>query len=301
MTDGHPVSSLSGRDRMLKCLAQAALWGTLTVLGLMVVFLLKETGLFQGLLPTRDLIRVGAPWSPLATPPSFGLGHAWVGSFLVTGISLVLAVPLGIGIGIFAVEIAPPAVARILQPALELLAGIPAVVYGFFGYVTFVKWFAGWSGQPTGESLLAAGLVLAIMILPFIASTSAEALRAVYQDYREAALGLGVTEGCLFRRIVLIKAMPGLAAAVALGLARALGETLAVLMLSGNTSAMPEGLLSRGQPLTALLATELGETAAGSPKYRMLFSAACLLLLAVLALNMVILALKRRFLEHLHD
>jgi len=88
---------------------------------------------------------------------------------------------------------------------------------------------------------------------------------------------------------------------VALGLARALGETLAVLMLSGNTAALPRGLLSRGQPLTALLATELGETAAGSPKYQVLFSAACLLLLIVLGLNLVILFLKRRLLEHLHD
>jgi phosphate transport system permease protein len=301
VTESNQLQSLSTRDRLLKTLSGAALWSSLAVLALMLLFLARETGLMQGKFPAGAVFSLRTPWSPLATPPSFGLGHAWVATLVVTGFSLLLAVPLGIGIGIFAAEIAPPKLSRILQPALELLAGIPAVVYGFFGYVTFVKWFGTWFDLPTGESLLAASLVLAIMILPFIASTSAEALRIVYRDYREAVLGLGVTQGCLFRRVVLKKALPGLAAAVALGLARALGETLAVLMLSGNTAALPDSFLSRGQPLTALLATELGETAAGSPKYQVLFGAACLLLLIVLGLNVFILLLKRRLLEQLHD
>jgi len=296
-----PALSLSPRDRLLKILGSFALALSLVALALMVVFLVKETGLLDGTFPGWSIFSLRTPWLPLATPPSFGFGHALVATLIVTGFSLALAVPLGIGIGIFAAELAPPWMGKVLQPALELLAGIPGVVYGFFGYVTFVRWFGDWFNLATGETLMTAGLVLACMILPFIASTSAEALKVVYRDYREAVLGLGVTQGCLFRRVVLKKAFPGLAAAVALGLARALGETLAVLMLAGKTAAMPGGLLSRGQPLTALLATELGETAAGSPKYRTLFSAACLLLLAVAGLNALILLLKRRLLEQLHD
>ncbi len=103
---------------------------------------------------------------------------------MVTGVSLIIAVPLGFGIGLFAAEAAPAAMRRLLQPLLELLAGIPSVVYGFFGYVTLVKWFEVWFSRPTGESLLAAGIILAVMVLPFIASTSAEAFRVTFHEYQ---------------------------------------------------------------------------------------------------------------------
>jgi phosphate transport system permease protein len=167
-------------------------------------------------------------------------------------------------------------------------------VYGFFGYVTLIPWFERTFEMPTGESLLAAGLILAVMILPFIASTSAEALRAVPHDVKEAALALGVNRWYLTRRVLVRHAASGMFAAVALGLARAFGETLAVLMLAGNSLAVPGSLLDRGQPITALIITELGEAGVGSPKQHALFAAALVLMVVVVAINALIGSLKQR-------
>ncbi len=239
-------------------------------------------------------------WSPLASPPTLGVGHALRSTAMLAVTSLAVAIPLGIGIGIFASEVAPAPVRAVLQPSLELLAGIPAVVYGFFGYVTVVRGLEGGFGMVSGECLLAAAAILALMVVPFIASTSAEALRAVPQDLRDAALSLGATRSHVIRRVVLRRATPGLFAAGALGLARALSETLAVLMLCGNAVAPPGSLLDRGQPITALLATELGESAAGTPKYAALYGAGLLLLLVALSINAGIWVLRRRALAHAH-
>ena len=180
---------------------------------------------------------IADPWEPLSQPARLGVRHAWLSTLAVTSIALAVAAPLGFGIGIFIAEIAPAAIKKMLQPCLELLAGIPSVVYGFFGYVTLVPWFESTFEMATGESLLAAGLILAVMILPFVASTSAEALGAVPGDVKEAALALGVNRCCMTLRVLVRHAAPGMFAAVALGLARALGETLAVLMLAGNSVA----------------------------------------------------------------
>ena len=154
--------------------------------------------------------------------------------------------------------------------------------------------------MPAGECLLIAGLILARMVLPFIASTASETFRSVSRELKETAYALGVTRLYVIRRIVLRKTVPGLFAAVALGLARALGETLAVLMLAGNSAASPGSLLDRGQPITALLATELGETAVQSQKYKALFASAFFLMIVVLAINMAIWFLRKRALEHSH-
>jgi phosphate ABC transporter permease protein PstC len=294
------LADFSPRDHALRALALACLLLGLGILALAILYLAGETGILEQGLPDLPSFLWREPWMPLATPPRLGIAHAWVSTLLTVGTSLAIAIPLGFGIGLFAAETAPETLRRVLQPALELLAGIPAVVYGFFGYVTLVKLFERWFALPTGESLLTASLILAVMVLPFIASTSAEAFGAVFREYREAGLALGVTRGYLVRRIIRVKALPGLLAAVALGLARGLGETLAVLMLSGNSAAVPGRLLDRGQPITALLATELGETVVHSHKYRILFTAGFLLMLAVLAVNLLILFLKRRLFRKIH-
>jgi len=235
------------------------------------------------------------PWAPLATPPTFGIYHAWLSTFIITGVSLLIAVPLGFGIGLFLSEVAPPSVRSVLQPCLDLLAGIPSVVYGFFGYVTLVPLFENLFDMATGESLLVAAIVLSFMALPFIASTSAEAFRSVPAELREAAMAQGVTRWHAIRRIVVTGAMSGMFAAVALGFARAIGETLAVLMLAGNSIAAPDSLLDRGQPLTALIATELGEAGVGSAKYHSLFAAGLTLMIVVIVINALIWYWKGRF------
>ncbi len=240
---------------------------------------------------------ISDPWAPLASPPTFGILHAWVSTILITGICLVLAVPFGFGIGIFVSDIAPGAVKVIVRPFIDLLAGIPSVVYGFFGYVTLVPWFENHFDMATGESILVAALVLAVMVLPYIASTSAEAFNAVPHELKEAALAHGVTRWYAIRRVVVPCALPGMFAAVVLGIARALGETLAVMMLAGNSIAVPAALLDRGQPLTALIATELGEAGVGSDKYHALFAAGLLLFVIIVLINGLIWKLKTRLIR----
>lgn len=291
---------LMKNDDIARFFFKAALClGTIFLL-LMFYFLVRESSLGIAFRPDLAGYLFHDEWSPLSSPPSLGIYHALLSTLYVSGTCLVIAVPLGIGIGLFLSEIAPLRVRLALQPALELLAGIPAVVYGFFGYVVLVKNFENWFNMPTGECVLVAGLILALMVLPFIASTAAEAFRSVSREVRDAAFSLGVNRSYIIYRILFKKAMPGLFAAIALGLARALGETLAVLMLAGNSVNVPHSLFDRAQPITALLATELGETAVGSEKYHALYTAGLFLMLVVLALNCCIWFVKNKILRSVH-
>lgn len=290
---------LSNRDILFKWICLLMLGLGITALLLTVGFLFRESGAFCDLF-TRLVDCFSGEWRPLATPPLLGLAHAWASTLTVTGIALGISLPLGVGIGIFIAEIAPPFFRNLLTPAMELLAGVPAVVFGFLGAMTIVPLTEVLFELPTGETLLGAGIVLSVMMLPFIASTSAETFRAISKEYREAVLSLGVDRFYMFRRVVMKRAVPGLIAAASLGLARGLGETLAVLLMSGNTTAYPTSVFSRGQPLTALLATEVGETAVHSDKYRMLFTGALALMGIVLALNLGVAFLKKRLHRGLH-
>jgi phosphate transport system permease protein len=240
-----------------------------------------------------DLL-AAAPWAPMSDPPRFGLRHALVSTVWVTGIALAIAVPLGLGTAAFVSEVAPRRVRVLVPPLLELLAGVPSVVYGFVGYVTLVAWSERLFDVPAGESLLVAGVVLAVMVLPFVGSTAIEVFRAVPADMRESAFGLGVSRWHVISRVLAPRAAPALFGGVALAFARAAGETLAVLMLAGNSTRLPHTPLDRGQPLTALIATELGEAGVGSPKSHALMAAGLLLFALVVVLNASIWTLKRR-------
>jgi phosphate ABC transporter permease protein PstC len=290
-----PFVGTPAKDCLVSLLGIVLLSCALGTLFLVPLMILREgyPAFFEGNGLWGLLVADG--WEPLADPAKFGLRHALMGTVTVTAVALLAAAPVGFGIGLFLAEVAPAIVRKLLQPCLELLAGIPSVVYGFFGYVTLVPWFEQNLEMSTGECVLAAGLVLAVMILPFVASTAAEAFRAVPADLKEAALALGVNRWSLARAIIMRYARAGMFAALALGLARALGETLAVLMLAGNSLALPVSLLDRGQPITALIVTELGEAAAGSPKYHALFSAALVLLAVIAAINVLIGFLKQKY------
>lgn len=284
------------RDRALSGLCAVALVVALGTLGFIPVYIVTEAMPFFTQYDLLDFL-VADPWVPLLDPPSLGILHAWVATVYVTLLALLIAVPLGFGIGIFAVEVAPPWARNVLRPCLELLAGIPSVVYGFFGYVTLIPLFEWMFGMATGESVLAAAIIVAVMVLPFIASTSGEAFAVVSPQLREAALSLGITRSFLVRRIVLVQALPGMFAGVALGFARAIGETLAALLLIGNSVLVPLWPTDRGQTLTGLIATDLGESPLGTPIYHSLFAAAAMLMLVVLAINTGIWWMKNRLIR----
>jgi len=287
------IADNSVGDRWLRGGSLLALAGAVSVLVLVVGFIVWESRIppAPGITLTGFLFFDG--WDPSGRPPLLGIGHAWMATVIVVGLAVLIATPLAVLIGVFLSEVAPSPLRTVAEPALQLLAGIPAVVYGFIGYATLVPLMGQW--LPTGETLLCAAIILALMVLPFIAATAAESFALVPRELRLGGLALGVSRWYVFTRITLRKAGPGVLAGVILGMGRGMGETLAVLMLTGNSPIFPDGLTSRGQPLTALIATDLGESAVHSDRYYALFSAGLMLMLTVILINALVIRLKKDF------
>jgi phosphate transport system permease protein len=180
-------------------------------------------------------------------------------------------VPFGLGAAIFVSEFCGPGMKESLKIVIELLAAIPSVVWGFVALTVISRLMVSYTSAPVGVNMLNGGIVLALMSVPIIVSIGEDALKAVPDSYREAALAMGATRWQLVVRVLLPAARNGLLAAVLLGVGRAVGETMAVLMATGHAVQIPHGLLDSVRTLTANIAAELGEAPAGSPHYRMLF------------------------------
>jgi phosphate transport system permease protein len=256
---------------------------------LILLFLLREA---LPLLRTTSLgqMLTGSRWSPTAEPPRFGLLPLLLGSLYVTVGAMVLAVPLGLACAVFISEVAPPRVRETLKPLVELLAAIPSVVFGFVGLLLVGPWLAKVLHLPIGQFGGLGALILAFMAIPTIVSVSEDALRAVPRAFRENSLALGATGWQTIHRVTIPAARSGLTAAVLLGLGRAIGETMTVLMVTGNSPVIPRGLLGFLRPLrtmTATIAAEMGETAYDTPHYHALFMIGLILLLITLAVNIV--------------
>ena len=240
-----------------------------------------EVGIFEFLF--------GAEWSPTGSTPSYGISALIVGTLLVTAGAMLIAVPLGLLTAIFLAYVAPKKLRDAVKPAVELLAGIPSVVYGFFGMLVLCSFLQRTLDIPSGFSWAAASVLLGIMALPTIVSVSEDALSAVPKDFREASLGLGATRFQTISRVLLPAATSGISAAVVLGMGRAIGETMAVMMVAGNSAVIPSPLwdiLSPIRTLTATLGIELAEVSAGSMHYHALFGIAVILLVITLLVNL---------------
>ena len=239
----------------------------------------------------------GGSWAPTAVVPLYGIFPLIVGTLLVTIGAMVFAVPLSIGSAICISQLAPPRVKQVLKPAVELLAGIPSVVYGFFGLIVLTSFIRVTFDLPTGETWLAASVLLGIMALPTIVSVSEDAISSVPCEYKEGSLATGATRWQTISRVLVPAALSGIAAAIVLGIGRAIGETMAVLMVAGNAAIIPEpfwNILSPLRTLTATLGIELGEVAVGSDHYSALFGIAVVLLIITLIINLSAVAILRR-------
>ncbi|SKA03630.1 phosphate transport system permease protein [Pilibacter termitis] len=233
----------------------------------------------------------GTDWNPSQVGADgkrlVGALPMFLGSFIVTFLSAIVATPFAIGAAVFMTEISPKKGSKILQPVIELLVGIPSVVYGFIGLSVIVPFIRGVFGG-TGFGILSGTFVLFVMILPTVTSMTVDALKAVPRYYREASLGLGATRWQTIYKVILRAAVPGILTAVVFGMARAFGEALAIQMVIGNSAVMPTSLTTPAATLTSILTMGIGNTIMGTVENNVLWSLALLLLLMSLVFNIII-------------
>lgn len=253
---------------------------------LIFVFLLKEgISLFKFVSPVDFLL--GKKWYPITEPPALGILPLIMGSLYVTIGATLISVPLGVASAIYVAEVASPKVKEILKALIEILAAIPSVVLGFIGMVTLVPFLRKFFNLPTGLTALSGSIMLAFMAMPTIVSVAEDALNAVPRKYKEAALALGATRWQATWRVVLRAASSGIIAAVMLGIGRVIGETMAVMMITGNAAQIPSSIFQPVRTLTATIAAEMGETVRGSEHFYALFAIGIVLFIITFIINLV--------------
>ena len=246
----------------------------------------------------------GMNWKPeladiIGTGNAFGALPLIAGTLICTFGAMLIAVPLSIGTAIFISELAPPKIKSIAKPVIELLAGIPSVVYGFFGFIVLVNWLRVSFDVPSGEGWFAGAFLLGIMALPTITSVAEDAISSVPSHYKEGSLALGATRWQTISKVILPASLSGITAAIILGMGRAIGETMAVMMVTGNTPLIPDitNMFSTVKTLTGTIAIEMGEAPAGSIWQHSLFGLAFILLLITLIINIASYIILRRLKE----
>lgn len=266
-------------------LVVAAVLTVVTTLGI-VWSLFSETISFFGEIPLRDFL-FGTEWHPLFSPPAYGVLPLVTGTLLVTGIALIVAVPLGVGSAIYLSEYASKRTRKTIKPILETLAGVPTVVFGFFALTLVTPFLRNIGIDVDVFNGLSGGLVVGILVVPTIASISEDALSAVPSGLREASYGLGATKYQTSTKVIVPAALSGIVASVVLGASRAIGETMVVLLAAGQ---MPNLTLDTRQPIetmTAFIAaTGKGDIPTGSIDYKTIFAVGALLFVMTFTLNM---------------
>lgn len=255
------------------------------------VFIFKEgLPLFKVVNPLEFLF--SSKWSPTGEPPQFGILPFMMGSIWVTVGALIISVPIALAVGIFMAEMANEKMAELLRSVVALLAGIPSVIYGLFGYIAISPIVRRVFGSPSGLGVLTASIVLAIMTLPIIISITEVSLRAVPHELKEASLALGATHWMTIYRVMIPSSRSGILAGIVLGMGRAIGETMAVLMVAGNAVTMPKGPLSLTRTLTMNIATDMKYAA--DDHSVSLFTTGIVLFIFILGINMLVQYLSKK-------
>lgn len=251
---------------------------------LIFLFLMKEgLAVFSSVAPVKFLF--GKSWYPISEPAQLGILPLILGSLLVTLGAAVISIPIGVACAVYIAEIAPLRIKEVLKSGIEMLAAIPSVVLGFIGMVTLVPWIKSVFHLPTGLTALSGSVMLAFMAMPTIVSIAEDALYSVPKSYKAGALALGATHWQTIYRVILPAASSGILAAVMLGLGRVIGETMAVMMITGNAAVMPQSILQPIRTLTATIAAEMGEAVVGSEHYFALFAIGIVLFVISFVIN----------------
>ncbi len=268
-------------ERLLPIVASLA-WAFL--FGIMLILFTEGIPIVKSISPLRFLF--GLHWYPVHEPPEFGILPLLLGSFMVTLGAIIVALPLGLGCAIYLSEIARPCIRDITKPFIEMLAGIPSVVYGFFGLVFLAPLIQKIGHLPTGLTGGTASIILGIMALPTVTSIAEDAISSVPKNLREASFALGATRWETITRTVLPAARSGIFTSAILGIGRAIGETMTVLMVAGGSAIIPYHFFRPVRTMTATIAAEMGEAPMGSLHYHALFAIGLVLFLLTLGLSL---------------
>ena len=259
---------------------------SISTLAFIVIFLFKESlPIFKKV--SLKAFLFGKEWYPTDEPPAFGILPLIIGSLLVTFLSSLIAIPLGVLSAIYISELARPFIKEILKPVIELLAALPSVVIGLFGMTVIAPFLQEMFNLSTGLNAFNAALMLALMSIPTITSISEDALYSVPSRLREASFALGATKWETIYHVVVPAALSGIGTAIILGIARALGETMVVLMVAGGAAWIPESIFDPVRPMPAAIAAEMGEAPVGSDHYHALFAIGLVLFFFTLGFNLI--------------
>ncbi|OGS17006.1 MAG: phosphate ABC transporter permease subunit PstC [Elusimicrobia bacterium RIFOXYA2_FULL_50_26] len=282
------------KDSIYKWIFTALAFASLIfLLGIVIVLFrealpaLKTTGFL-------DLV-FGKSWYPTYSPPEFGILPLILASLWVTAGAMAVCVPLGVGSALYLHELASNRQKAILKPAIELLASIPSIVFGFFGMVVVAPFLQETFNLPTGLTAFTASLILGIMAIPTIASIAEDALSYVPPSFKEASYALGANRWQTLTQVVIPAAGSGISTAIILGMSRAVGETMTVLMVAGGAAVIPHSFFEPVRPMTSTIAAEMGEAATGSPHYAALFAIGLILFLITLVFNIVAEIISKRY------
>ena len=263
------------------------------LLGIVIVLFKEGLPIFNAISFKKFLL--GKFWYPTSEPPEFGILPLILGSFLVTFGASIISVPLGVASAIYISEIASPKIKEFIKPIIELLAGIPSVIYGFFGIVVVAPLVAKIFNLPVGLNAFTASLILGIMVIPTITSISEDAISAVPKKFKEASYALGANKWETIIKVILPASGGGITTAIILGIARVIGETMTVLMIAGGSPVIPHSFFEPVRTMTATIAAEMGETVAGGTHFHALFAIALILFLITLSFNILADILTQRF------
>jgi len=275
-----------GRERTIRFIFFGVTLASITILGLIALFLFVEGIPIFREVSVTDFV-FGKFWYPTDEPPDFGIFPLIMGSVCVTAVSSVISIPLGVMTALYLAEGASARVREWVKPIVELLAALPSVVIGFFGMVIVAPFLQELLDIPTGLNLFNASLMLAFMSIPTICSLSEDAIFSVPIELKEASLALGATHWETIARVILPASISGISTAVILGMSRAMGETMVVLMVAGGAAMIPTSLFDPVRPMPASIAAEMAEAPFQSEHYYALFAIAIVLFLFTLAFNVI--------------
>ncbi|MFQ3578603.1 MAG: phosphate ABC transporter permease subunit PstC [Bacteroidales bacterium] len=265
----------------------------LFLLAIAVVIFLESIPLFKEVRLEKFLF--GVQWYPTYDPPEFGILPLVVGTIIVTAGAMIFSVPIGVGSALYINELASEKQKSILKPTIEILAAIPSIVYGFFGMVVVAPFIQKVFDLPIGLNAFTASLILGLMSTPTVCSISEDALSYVPRSFKEASFALGANRWQTLTKVTVPAAGSGISTAIILGISRAIGETMTVLMVAGNAAIIPTSIFDPVRPMTSTIAAEMGEAVMGSLHYNALFSIGLLLFVITFIFNIIAEIISRRF------